>query len=259
MNSSKFGGLVLMLLFVSHDCLVSPQQDSSTTFRLSDLQSDDMEKRMDAFERIKDNSRAMQRPEVKSALLNLLDRENRLIHLSHNGPSMGEQYGEGYGVYASELAETVARIADWHDPHQVCVLAQSSPYSPSTIPDRLAVEAGAVAAPCLLKLAHGDYFDRSKSIPVLVQLSAVTKNLDPSLRREIRESALSGLNDSDAAMRMETTQALGRFGEPDMIPILTSIARSDPYSHVVDGKPFFDVRELALKAIRSIQERAKAH
>jgi len=216
-----------------------------------------MGKRMDAFERIKNNTKALQRSEVKSALLDLLDRENRLIHLSHNGPSIDEKYGEGYGVYASELAETVAKIADWHDPHQVCVLAQSSPYSPSTIPDKLVVEAGAVAAPCLLKLAHGDYFDRSKSIPVLVQLSAVTKDLDPSLRREIRESALSGLNDSDAAMRMETTQALGKFGEPDMIPILRRIAESDPYSYVVNGKPVYDVRELALKAIRSIQDRAK--
>ena len=99
-------------------------------------------------------------------------------------------------------------------------------------------------------------YDRDKAIPVLVELSAVTKDLSPLLRQQIQEAAIEGLHDSNGLVRRDAIEAVGQFGTLEMIPFLEDIARADPYSRVKDGKQFFPRREAAAKAIRSIQERA---
>jgi len=99
-------------------------------------------------------------------------------------------------------------------------------------------------------------YDRDKAIPVLVELSAVTKDLSPLLRQQIQEAAIEGLHDSNGLVRRDAIEAVSQFGTLEMIPFLEDIARADPYSRVKDGKQFFPRREAAAKAIRSIQERA---
>jgi len=195
--------------------------------------------------------------------VDLLDLENHVVHAtldSESSPSVDEKYGEGYSEYLAELGDTVDRIADWHDPHQLCVMAESSYNPDSVFASELATRGGAAIAPCLLKMTQGNLYARGQAIPVLVHLSGVTSELPSSIQKEIHEAILGGLRDRQVSVREETIQALEKFGTPDVIPILEEISHSDPYSRPInDGKDRrFDVREAAAKAILSIQQRAKA-
>jgi hypothetical protein len=74
-------------------------------------------------------------PKIKAALVNHLDRQNK-------EPIHGEE--EDFADDTSWLSDTVARIVDWNDPRQVCVLAISV-----DLPDQLGDHAKvAVPASC---------------------------------------------------------------------------------------------------------------
>jgi hypothetical protein len=253
---------VLVFLSFVYCGAVCAQRPSSTAIPLSALKSPDMQTRVDAYEEIKEDKEALKRSDVKAALIDLLDRENQLIHRtlaeSNGKAGVSVKYGEGYGEYVGELLDTVAEIADWHDPRQLCILAESAYDPDSQFADRLALEGGARVAPCLLKMAQGNMGDRQESIPVLAQLSAVTKDLSPALREQIRQAIIAGLHDSTVLVRQPTVQAVGGYGTAEMIPTLQEIARSDPNSRVLDnGQQRFGVRDAATKAIQSIQSRAR--
>jgi HEAT repeats len=258
---SRIQGLALVLLLASHSAGSFSLQGKQAAFQISDFKSTDMNTRVSAYEEVKNNPEVLKRSDVKAALIDLLDYENHLIETTNSvaGPTVSDKYGEGYGIYVSDLMETVDGIADWHDARQVCILANSSYNPDSNFAQKLAVKGGSVVAPCLLKMARGNVYKREDSIPILVQISAVTKNLDAAMRQQIKDSVLSGLKDSETVVRREAIRALDKFGEPDMIPSLEAVAQTDPNHYMVDGKPVFDIREAAAKAIRSIQDRAKAH
>jgi len=271
MKPSSVGRVLLILFFLSPCSTTFSQQSNSTAIPLESLKSPDWERREVAYEKIRDNTQALQRSDVRNVLVDLLDLENQVIHRtlndSNGGVGVSGKYGEGYSEYILQLVGTVGKVMDWHDPHQVCVLSQTA-YEPGTVlADKIAVKGGAAAVPCLLKMVEGRMYgrsdspevrliDRDKSIPVLVQLSAVTKDLSPSAQKQIQQAITGGLQDSSTSVREDTVQAVGKFGTPDVIPTLEAIARSDPYSWLKDGKQFFEIRELATKAIKSIRERA---
>jgi hypothetical protein len=260
---SRLTAAKLGLGLLAYCAVVFAQQTSSTAVLLSRLKSPNEQLRSDAYEEIKMDQNALKRSDVKAALIDLLDRENQVIHKrladSNGEAGVSVKFGEGFGEYIGELLDTVAEIADWHDQHQLCILAESA-YSPdSQFAARLAVEGGTRVAPCLLKMAHGSIVDRHESIPVLVQLSAVTKGLSPAIREQIRQAIIAGLRDSTVLVRQPTVQAVGKYGTAEMIPRLQEIARSDPNSRLLDnGQRRFDIRDAAATAIQSIHERAKA-
>jgi len=254
---------LLVFLLFAYCGVVCAQRLSSTAIPLSALKSPDVKQRVDAYEEIKADKEALKRSDVKAALVELLDRENQVIHKtlaeSKGEAGVSVKYGEGFGEYVGELLDTVADVADWHDQRQLCILAESAYNPDSLFAARLAVEGGAGVAPCLLKMAQGSMSDRHESIPVLVQLSAATKDLSPAVREQIRRAILGGLRDSTVLVRQPTVQAVGKYGTAEMIPMLQEIARSDPNSRLLDnGQRRFDVRDAATKAIQSIQDRAKA-
>jgi hypothetical protein len=174
-----------LILLVSCGCCLSlpAQQDSSAAGLLLALKSENVQQRVNAFKKLKTDQGAIRRSDVKAALLDLLDRENRLIH----GATLVDR-GEGYAEYIAELVDTVAAIADWHDPRQACILAEA-PYNPdSKFADELAVKGGSQLTPCLLKIAEGDIYGRRDSgevletyrqqvIPVMVHLEAISPDL----------------------------------------------------------------------------------
>lgn len=225
---------------------------------LAGLHSPDWQQRADAYANLKEDR---ERPDVRDALLVLLDRENQLIRKtlveSDGKVGVSEKYGEGYTAYYSQLLSTVDETADWHDQRELCILAEASYNPDSQFGAKLAVQGGAVIAPCLIEKAQGSMYDRYEAVPVLVQLSGVTKNLSPAIQQLIRQAVTKALQDPD--LRLVTVEALGKFGNGDVIPALQDIARSDQYSRVLlDGTRRYDIREAAAKAIQSIQERAKA-
>ena len=253
--------MAFVLFFVTQCSVFASQRNASTEFDLSDLKSADVQKRIAAFDKIKSNPDALERPEVKAALIDLLDRENT-YHATPpeaTGVTSEDDDWEGYGDYWSDLADTVDRIADWHNPRQLCILARSS-YGPlSSFAQKLATNGGSLVAPCLLKMSRGNKLDRDVSLSGLVMVLAFNQNLLPALRQEINQAILIGLRDPESFVRDDTVIAVGKYGKPEMIPVLEGIAQTDPYSHLVNEKPVFDVREAAARAIRAIQDRAKAH
>jgi hypothetical protein len=148
---------------------------------VAQLRSDNVQVRSEAFESVRSDPTALRDPEVRVALVDLLDREN------HETPSeSGED--EGYAEYTSWLADTVAKIVDWSDPHQVCILANSI-----DLPDELANHAK-VAVPCLLKrYKNSQARFRGNVVAMLVQALAKGKGeLDAATVAERKRSFSAG-------------------------------------------------------------------
>src|SRR2546427_1002781 len=117
--------------------MLSAQQPNSTAALLLAFKSANVQQRMDAYQNLKRDQDALKRPDVQAALIDLLDRENRLIH----GVTLVDR-GEGYAEYVADLLGTVAVAADWRDQRQACILAEG-PYNPdSKFADELAVKGG---------------------------------------------------------------------------------------------------------------------
>jgi hypothetical protein len=162
--------------------MVSGQQISASSVAglLIQLGSDDSAVRSDAFTHLRSDPAALRDPKVKTALVRLLDRENQ-------EPVEGED--EDFAEYTSWLADTVAKIVNWENPHEVCILADSI-----DLPDELG-EHARVAFPCLLRrwksgrnrYAPGPDRSRGSVVAILVQASAHGKGqLDASTKQTVR-------------------------------------------------------------------------
>jgi len=246
MRASHLAASVLMFLMFFAQC--SAQQTSTSSAgraeSLIQLRSTDSEVRSRAFDRLRSDPVALRDPKVKAALVSLLDRENK-------EPIHGEE--EDYAEYTSWLAGTVAKIVDWDDLRQVCVLANSV-----DLPDELADHAK-VAIPCLLgrlknglnRYAPGPDISRGDVIAMLVQASGKGKSeIDADTTRTVREVVLSALQNHDADIKIPTIKALERFGGTDMIPALKVVAETDP-----DPLEHYAIRRWATEAIAAIHKR----
>ena len=115
-----------------------------------------------AYEQLRDDPAALRLPEVKSALLDLEDRENRLDWSKE--PGFNPEESESRGEYRAELGDTVDSLADWNDPRQLCILAHTAYNIDSAFARRLAM-AGPAVIPCLMQMAQSTSFnDRYKEV-----------------------------------------------------------------------------------------------
>jgi hypothetical protein len=215
--------LTAILLMIIAECVVATsvagQQISVSNANPSELLvqlgSSQPEVRSSAYEQLRSDPSALQKATVKTALLQLLDRENS-IHESAMRENIGisDKYGEGYTEYVYALGETVASFVDWSDPHQVCVVVRG--FAPS---DAIASHARATI-PCLLQKATSNLgLVRGDAVGVLVQSLAIGKNnLAPSTIESAKQVIRGALHDPDADVRTKAVSALGEYGAEDMIP-----------------------------------------
>ena len=199
---------------------------------LVQLRSNDSEVRSGAFDQLRLDPTALRDPEVKAALVNLLDRENEET-------VTGDE--EDYSMYVDTLSDTVTKLVDWSDPRQVCILANSV-YPPAELADH-----ARIAVPCLLRRLKKNvpHTFQGQVVAMMVQALAKGKReLDPAAMQAARQATLSGLHDPDEGVRMDTVNALGKFGGEDMIPALRVVAEKDPA-----------IRKWAAEAIVAIQQR----
>src|SRR5450631_3043607 len=180
---------------------VSGQQTSAASAGwaglLGQLHSHDSEVRSNAFDQLRSDPVALRDSEVKVALVSLLDRENKEpIHFED----------EGFAEYASWLSDTVAKIVDWNDPHQVCILANSV-----DLPDELGDHAK-VAIPCLLqrlktglnRYASGPDISRGPVVAMLVRASAKGRGqLDAATIQTVRQIILHALGGADEGIKID--------------------------------------------------------
>jgi hypothetical protein len=224
---------------------------------LGKFRSTDQSIREEAFEQIRSDPANLQRPEVRTALLSLLDRESheldaQLLEAQKKGyPDEGDN--EPFAEYFSELLGAVDSFADWNDRRQACILVNADPSDDSDFAAKIADHAS-VALPCLMKRSESAIgMNRAVSVAMLVQvLAKSTDTLDHKTIQAAKQIILGALQDSDEGVRAFTVQALGTYGAADMVPALQKVAETDP-SPIVDGQ---SVRSMALEAIAKIQKRA---
>lgn len=223
----------------------TPDQQASVESLLAKLRSNDESAKDTAFYKLRSDPIAMRSAKVRSAMLSLLDQENREAEA---GVHMGE--GEGYGEYFSDLLGTVESFADWNDQHQVCILVNAGASPDSPVPAEAAVRMK-IAIPCLLEMSKGT--NRVIAVPTLVKaLAKAGDNLDPGTIETVKQLILLALHDPKEDVRYFTVDALGKFGGQDMIPALKEVATHDP-SPEVQGH---SIRRSAATAIVAIQKRA---
>jgi len=213
----------------------SPPHKTDIDGLLVKLRSNDDGVRAQAYEQLKSD------PKVKAALVNRLDRENQ--------ETVSDEE-EDYADYLGWLVDTVAKVVDWSNPHQVCILANSV-----YLADELADHAK-VAVPCLLqRFKNAPALSRGRVVAMLVQALAKGRNdLDAATIQRVRQIVRSALHDSDVGARIDTVNALAKFGGEDMIPALRVVAEKDP-----DPSEGYAIRKWAAEAIAAIQKRAGQH
>jgi HEAT repeat protein len=215
-------------------------QKASPAELLSKLGSDEAIVRNDALEQLRSNPDALQDPRIKTALVNLLDKENH-VKFSEDD--------EGYAEYVDWLAATTAKVVDWTDQRQVCILADGV-----YLEDELADHAKA-SLPCLLRRFNGARNAyRGRVVAMIVQVLAKGKSeLDAATIQSVQDTILGALHDTDEHVRADTVRALGKFGGPEVIPALEEVAKTDKAVDKMDHSLW--IREYAVKAIAKIQKR----
>ena len=189
---------------------------------------------------------------MKTALIDLLDRENRASDQMRRAGGAGES--EGDDEYMGDLVSTVASFADWSNPRQACILVISG-----ALPAEKYAEHAKTSIPCLLTRSKSDLgLERRQAVELLVEVLANKKtDLDPTMIETCKQVIKMALRDPDDGVRIGTVHALAEFGGEDMIPALKQVSVSDPY--VDKDSDGFWIREYATQAIEAIQQRASQH
>ncbi|MGC2528419.1 MAG: hypothetical protein WA639_11770, partial [Candidatus Acidiferrum sp.] len=97
---------------------------------LAKLRSADQSTRAEAFDQVRSDPTNLKSPEVRTALLNLLDREShaldaQLLEAQKKGyPDEGDN--TEFAEYFSDLLGAVDSFADWNDPRQACILVNAN-------------------------------------------------------------------------------------------------------------------------------------
>ena len=222
----------------------APASGPSTAELVEQLNSDEPVLRNNALERLRSDPDALRDSKIKAALVTLLDKENH-VKFSEDD--------EGYAEYVDWLAETTAKVVDWTDQRQVCILADGV-----YLEDELADHAKA-SLPCLLRRFNGARNAyRGRVVAMIVQVLAKGRSeLDSVTIQSTQETILGALHDTDEHVRADTVRALGKFGGADVIPALEDVAKTDNAVDKLDQSLW--IREHAVKAIAQIQKRVQAH
>ena len=194
-------------------------QKASPAELLKQLSSDEPVVRNDALEQLRSNPDALRDPKIKTALVNLLDQEN------HVKFSMND---EGYAEYVAWLADTTAKVVDWSDQRQVCILTNGV-YLEYELADH-----AKASLPCLLqRFKNAPHAMRGRVAAMLVQALAKGRNeVDPATVEAVQQATLSALHDPNDGVRIDIVEGLGKFGTEDMIPALKAVAETDPATEV---------------------------
>ena len=224
---------------------------------LADLQSARASERARAFGDLRSDAASLNKSEVRAALVDLLDRENRyldsLLEKAQRKGYPDEGDNAGWAEYYSDLLDTVDGFVDWNDPRQACILVNANSSDDSAFAVEISDHA-TTTIPCLVKRSESVVsMNRAVAVPVLVQALAKAKAaLESATIQAAKDTILRALHDPDDGVRASTVDALGSFGGTDMIPALKELSAHDR-SPEIAGR---SIRKSAAAAIAKIQKRA---
>jgi hypothetical protein len=240
------------------------QEEIHRAVLIANLRSNNPGKRYGAFEEVRANQAMLRDPNVQSALFDLLDRETRAFNAEVREWELAEHKNnedgcnEGWAEFMGDLQGLIKSFINWHDPHQVCILAQAGNIPDLPDPHENAVLAQ-VALPCLQQLSKSDFYrDRMKAAPIFVALLASAKgSLDSNTAETMKQAVVLALHDKRTEVQWEAVDSLQNYGASDMIPALKELAESNPGAGATSDETA--VRKRAAKAIAATQEREKQH
>jgi hypothetical protein len=241
----------------------TPGQTNLTAQLLANLRSSDAHTRVGAVEQIRSNSTMLQNPKIQSALLDLLVletregkaqiREGERRRAEHRDDENPES-SDGNAMYMDDLLGVIESFVNWHDPHQICLLANEG--AALDAPDaRESATRAQVALPCLQKLSKSDLFmDRLNAVRTSVALLAGAKSsLDSTTAEAIKQTVVLALHDNRVEVQWEAVDSLERDGTSEMIPALKGLAESSLGPNATEDE--IAVRKNAAKAVIAIRQR----
>ncbi len=232
----------------------APSLQSVITDLTRKLHSENWMERGEAVHRIAAIPDATKSSTVVQELVDLLDRENRLIrNLFKQGTGVSTKYGEGFGEYVSYILDILMKSGNLRDTRTLEVLAYSSYNPDSGFAMNLADNGGAILVPIALELIKSDEsFDRWDALSLLGRLyeKRTTHQLPAATVQTIKQTIVNATTHREITTRRWAVRVLGQIGTLDDVALLQRIAATDG-----DTGPRFSVREEAVKAIETIRQR----
>ena len=198
MNTKRILAIALTLIAITAIVvLATNRQGENQADLLAKLSSPNWQSREEAVEKLTGNPDSLKGNEVRSALVELLERENRLIEEtlreSNGTEGVSVKYGEGYSEYYSRLLGAVEQAADFNDSRTLAALARSSFNPGSSLGKKLASHGNAIA-PSVLEVTSSDIPSiRSQAFGVLGEIVNTDKNQADHMSTEVRAEAKHAL------------------------------------------------------------------
>jgi hypothetical protein len=257
MMSKSIQPSILALALMSAPALGFAQPDI-----LRSLQSPDWTVRARAVETIVRTPSLLASPNVRTALINLQDSENKSIEDAvRAGIDVSQKLGEEYGEYYSgPLSHSLMEFAADGDMRAAQALARGS-YNPDSRLALILATYGQPLVSTLLQVAQSDIGpDRWNGVAVLgemLRLHRAGQLRAPLAAASVKQikTTIRGvaLNDPQPVVRYWAVRALGVAGDKESLPLLETIAATD----LDDGrghtsKVDYSVRAEARRAIAAI-------
>ena len=226
---------------------------------LNELQSPDVLQRERAFNELLRTPGALADPPVSGAILDLLERETRLIEATLRESKGEVGVGERFGEYYSAVADTVDRTGDKKNKRVLEALAKSAYNADSPFAIRLAKEYGTSIVSPVLETTRSDVpTRRADAIWMLDSILLNNEKLSRATIAQIQRAVTDAVADKDVRVRQLAVRALGDVGSTTNVALLTRVAQTDEGSFTTNNGKLqrYPVREEAEKAIAKIIRRS---
>jgi HEAT repeat protein len=185
----------------------------------------------------------------------LLDRENKNSEdwwRSYAQTGTNPQIrGDGYGEYLFDLLNAVIGLDDKRAVPSLAGAAWAVPAGHVLV--RFGEES---IAPLLAQIKNSFNPEvRGQGLDVLVTILE-NAEISTTSKEIIHQGLIRGLSDKNDSVRGHAIVGLGKIGEKSDVPLLESIAASDPMElKTKDGSTKYPNREKAKKTVKSLQEK----
>lgn len=186
--------------------------------------------------------------QIKLALIAVLGKENDVVE---GYKRTGVHFGEDYSSYYGDVIAAVGSLKDKRAMESLLGAITTGGMATRALADM----APASLVPVLAKTADQDSHVRSFAIHVLREvLSRGPYSETPGYpeRGKIKQALLRGAKDHEGFVRANAARALAALGDEDVIPLLKSMAESDPDNYPRDGQKFYYVRHAAKEALNEL-------
>jgi hypothetical protein len=237
----------------------APRPDTSAAL-IREFRAHDWTRRRAALEELQRQPSLLSLDQKKQILTEVVERDNREIDGAfREGSGASRKFGESYGEYAGRLAEYLFSMVDVQDVDALAAIAQT-PYHYNSVLARQLAAYGDVLVPTVLELAASDISPKRWQALGLAgeihrlnrQKLAKTPSSAASLSR-LKEVLTAGARNENITIRKIAVRNLGIAGLPEFLPLLESMADTDPGVTNFHATPEYPVRDEARKAIARIR------